>query len=618
MKPLKHLLCALTLLAAGAFVACGDDPESEVAPPAEKVEIVGDWEVVAWLENGTADLSRPGERWTFTAVLVTAGDQAPQPYTYVDGLLRFGIRSYSVRALDEPMIELTADDAAGRTVITLKPYAETPEPCPDPAEGPHEGEIAGCKIYPVDEGAYKDTYLTLTFPAAPQLGTTGHIRIFRASDKAEVDHIDLAEVAAGHVRMTKEVQINTMHDVIGSTALKRYRIVNYDPVTIDGCTLTIRPHYDVLEYNTAYYVTIDKEAISAAGFEGVAAEAWLFTTKEKPTADVVTVGEKGADFRTVQAALDYGHSMSALEIQIQPGQYEEQLFMRYNNNITLRGMGAGPDDVRIFYRNGNDLNGGVGGSTSVSGNPNSKPRIGDKIPYEGGRTVMLIESCDNVRFENLTIENTRGIGAQAEALYNNDNSGDCGLIAVRCKFLGYQDTLNLKGYCWFYDCLIAGDVDFIWGGATAALFEACEIRTMTKGAYIVNARVNQANGYRKGFVFLGCRLTKASGVAAGSSWLARHGEDKSNDNVTYVDCRMDDHIAPAGWHSSDAAKFTPSPMTALHGLKEYGTTTLSGGAYDLSARLSCAYALTAADVEQYYKDRKTILSGYTKNARWEE
>ena len=81
---------------------------------------------------------------------------------------------------------------------------------------------------------------------------------------------------------------------------------------------------------------------------------------------------------------------------------------------------------------------------------------------------------------------------------------------------------------------------------------------------------------------------------------------------------MDGHIAKEGWYKNDELKFTPLPMTAEHGLKEYGTTTLSGGAYDLTSRLSCAYALTAADVESHYKDRATVLSGYTKKAQWTE
>lgn len=510
---------------------------------------------------------------------------------------------------------VSCDDKDDPVTPPVEPGGEPEKPVtPEPAPG----ELNGCLIFPVGEGAYKDACLTLEFETAPTLGASGEIRIFRASDNMEVDRIDMAEVAAGHERMAAGQTIKTTHDVIGPKALRRYRIVNYDPVVVDGNTVTIRPHYDVLDYATEYYVTIGEGVLTAGKFGGVEAGVWSFATKAKPAGATVTVGAKGADFRTVQAALDYGYALgrdAALEIRIQPGQYEEQLFMRYNNNITLKGMGAGPDDVRIFYRNGDDLNGGVGGSTSVTGNDADKPMTGDAIGYAGGRTVMLVESCDNLRFENLTLENTRGIGAQAEALYNNDNSGDCGLAAVNCKFLGYQDTLNLKGYCWFYNCLVAGDVDFIWGGATAALFEQCEIRVMTGGAYIVNARVSSA---RKGFIFLNCRLTKAAGVAAGTSWLARHGEDKSNDNVTYVNCKMDSHIAPEGWYKNDAAKFTPSPMTARQGLKEYGTTTLGGGAYDSASRLSCAYALTADDVESYYKDRATILSGYTKKAQWTE
>lgn len=67
-----------------------------------------------------------------------------------------------------------------------------------------------------------------------------------------------------------------MHDVIGPKGLKRYRIVNYEPVTLDGNTVTIRPHYDVLEYGTEYYVTIDKGALTAEGFVGIAAKEWSF------------------------------------------------------------------------------------------------------------------------------------------------------------------------------------------------------------------------------------------------------------------------------------------------------------------------------------------------------
>ena len=615
MKRFKLLTLLLSLFVGAGAVSCADKDDPATPPLTESVELTGSWKTLSWIEGDTPDADRVGTFWVFTDTEGTIGRAEAVAYVYdvQRASLRIGDTEFHIQQLGSGRLAL---DAAERTVILVRTTGTPGEP-----EEPEPGDLGPCTVSPVGAGAFKDAYLTLEFEAAPTLGTSGEIRIFRADDDTEVDRIDMAEVAKGHERMEKNQIINTMHDVIGPKGLKRYRIVNYEPVTLDGNTVTIRPHYDVLEYGTEYYVTIDKGALTAEGFAGIAAKEWSFSTKAKPRGAVVTVGAENADFRTVQAALDYGYGLgkdAALEIRILPGQYEEQLFMRYNNNITLKGMGAGPDDVRIFYCNGDDLNGGVGGSTSVAGNDADKPKVGDAIGYAGGRGVMLVESCDNLRFENLTLENTRGAGAQAEALYNNDNSGDCGLVAVNCKFLGYQDTLNLKGYCWFYNCLVAGDVDFIWGGATAALFEQCEIRVMNSGAYIVNARVNQANGYRKGFVFLGCRLTKDAGVSAGSSWLARHGEDKSNDNVTFVDCKMDGHIAKEGWYKNDELKFTPLPMTAEHGLKEYGTTTLSGGAYDLTSRLSCAYALTAADVESHYKDRATVLSGYTKKAQWTE
>ena len=463
MKRFKLLTLLLSLFVGAGAVSCADKDDPATPPLTEPVELTGSWKTLSWIEGDTPDADRVGTFWVFTDTEVTIGRAEAVAYVYdvQRASLRIGYTEFHIQQLGSGRLAL---DAAERTVILVRTTGTPGEP-----EEPEPGDLGSCTVSPVGVGAFKDAYLTLEFETAPTLGTSGEIRIFRADDDTEVDRIDMAEVAKGHERMEKNQIINTMHDVIGPKGLKRYRIVNYEPVTLDGNTVTIRPHYDVLEYGTEYYVTIDKGALTAEGFAGIAAKEWSFSTKAKPRGAVVTVGAENADFRTVQAALDYGYGLgkdAALEIRILPGQYEEQLFMRYNNNITLKGMGAGPDDVRIFYCNGDDLNGGVGGSTSVAGNDADKPKVGDAIGYAGGRGVMLVESCGNLRFENLTLENTRGAGAQAEALYNNDNSGDCGLVAVNCKFLGYQDTLNLKGYCWFYNCLVAGDVDFIWGGAT--------------------------------------------------------------------------------------------------------------------------------------------------------
>lgn len=723
MKRFKLRTWVLCLLAAASFAACSDSDEPETnLPPVQypdRAEIIGNWKVTSWLEQGAADESKAGTYWKITEREITVGSDAPTGYTFDKGVLAFGRSAYRVTvgndgrkltleaasgpdrtielaevdqipdepenpddpdfkpigrealygdwrlaeaeaaptyavdgiwSIDEQSIRidrstrpyeytndkrnlLTFDDR--HWLVTLEGEAEARKLTLTAESGTEDGrlvlvpytpEVPGASCFPTEGmAAYKDVRLELTFnEGEPRLGRSGSIRIFDAATNKEVDRIDMADVHQERVKMAKEQIIHTAMDIIGSRKLKRYRIVYYDPVKIEGSRLCITPHYDVLEYEKSYYVTIDREAVEAAGFEGVDKGEWRFTTKAKPTSSTVTVGAENTDFRTVQAALDYGYDLgkdAALTIEIAPGDYEEQLFIRYNNNLTIRGMGATSDDVRIHYANCDNLNGGVGGSTSIAGNEYGKPKAGDAIPYTGGRSVLLIESCDNVRFENLTLENSwyrvSEQNNQSEVLYNNDNNGDNAVLFVRCKLLSRQDTLNLKGYCWFYDCLVAGDVDFIWGGATAALFERCEIRSVTGGGYILQARVSQtsAQGYRMGFVFMECELTRGSGVGANSTYLARKGDD-NEDNITFLNCRMDTHIKAEGWHP--AGPWHPETMNALHGLKEYNSMDLAGRPLDLTKRSRPSYVLSAAEAEQYYKDRAMIFKDYAKKAQFVE
>lgn len=496
-----------------------------------------------------------------------------------------------------------------------------PKPTPDPDPVPTPDPEPVGPYFPTGDNAYKDTTLEIEFESVPTLGTSGLIKIFKA-DGTQVDYIDMADVAAARVRMEKNQTITTAMNVIGNRQVKRYRVVHYDAVKVVGNRVVITPHYDVLDYGATYYVTIDNGVIVADDFEGIADnQTWQFKVKSAPTSATVRVGGKNADFKTIQAALDYGYDCgkdAAVTIEVAEGVYEEQLFIRYNNNLTIKGMGATRDDVVLHYANCDLLNSGVGGSISQEGNLYKRPKAGDVMSNCGGRTVVLIESCDNIRFENMTLENsyykTTTQNSQAEVVYNNDNNGDCGVMFIGCNILSRQDTLNLKGYCWFYDCLVAGDVDFIWGGATAALFEKCEIRSVTSGGYILQARVDQSKGYRAGFIFIDCDITKADGVAAGTTWLAREG-DANEDNITFIDCHMADHIAAGGWKSGT---YHPTTMDAQHGLKEHNSMDMSGNAIDLTKRNKPSYILTDEDVATYYKDRATIFAAYSKSAVWQE
>ncbi|MDR2361917.1 MAG: Ig-like domain-containing protein [Prevotellaceae bacterium] len=450
--------------------------------------------------------------------------------------------------------------------------------------------------------AYIDTYLRIEFPSSPKLGTAGVVAIYQ-SDGLKVDELRLddaqPQLSNGSLYASTKIDLLACSD--------RVRAVNYRPFTVQEKTLVIKPHYGVLEYGKEYYVTIDASVVEDVSFDGVAAGQWTFATKANvPTATSVTVDDDGdADFRTIQAAIAYSVTKGKDEpvtIQIKNGTYEELLFVRNKNNLTL--LGESRAGVVITYDNYDQWNGGTGGSIS-------RPAAGEAIATAGGRAVFLMESCDMLRLENLTLTNSHGPGNQAETMYFNSSYR---LLVVNCNLHSNQDTMNIKGYCWFYNTLVAGDVDFIWGGAQIALFEQCEIRSVTANGYILQARVPAAAD--KGFVFLECRLTKGAGVADNSTWLARSAGNASYyDNISFIRCRMDTHIATAGWYNSPAPN--PTAASASAGWKEYGSMDLNGAALPVSGRLSPASCqLTESEYNAGYKDRATIFAGYTNGSAW--
>jgi pectin methylesterase-like acyl-CoA thioesterase len=263
----------------------------------------------------------------------------------------------------------------------------------------------------------------------------------------------------------------------------------------------------------------------------------------------------------VQGALNFimehGPKDRAVTIQVANGTYEELLFLRGRDNVSI--VGESRDGVLIQYRNYESRNSGSGASQGLA---SASPG--------GGRAVFLVEACDLLVLDTLTLKNTMRrsseLSSQAETIYFNADTGR--LIAKNADFISEQDTLQLKGYAWFYKTLVAGNVDFIWGANHAALFEESEIRSIGDSAgadrgYVVQARsVARAD---KGFVFLRSTFRHGPGPtgndvpsgASAATFLARSsGNPAAWDNVAVVDCDMDDHIDPLGW----AYEISPSPI----------------------------------------------------------
>jgi len=524
-----------------------------------------------------------------------------------------------------------------------------------------------------------DTLLRIGFDEAPALGPNGTVKIHRAFDDAVVDTIDLIDKFAIYDG-TSSIRKLTTHltssrvNVIGGlhTGIDQVRLVNYVPIIISGNTATIYPHNNMLDYGTQYYVTIDAGVlngnINGTPFAGVDANAWTFTTKASAPATYDVADDGSADFATVQGAIDAvpAGNQDPITINIAAGVYQEMLFIRNKNNLTLKG--AESVSTVIQYENCDGFNPGTGAAQAVS-----NPGPGGVLPAgnldAGGRAVLLVSGADLLTLDTLTLKNTHAQNAttlrdgtplsstltyvnyssaitQAETIYFNTGFTSANpasrLIAKHSNFVSFQDTIQVKGWSWFYDCFVTGDVDFIWGNANAALFERCEIKSRfrTNVASVVQSRAYLGYGSSStpadytqsypGFVFVNCALTKEEGDF--TAYLARSpGAPTATssgtppvyyytqyDIIAFINSTMDSHIASQGWS-------TPGPNlagTAVAGWREYNNFTPDGQPVDVSNRLSLSsnppsttgndsIQLESSDAAIFFRDRSSILGGAT-------
>lgn len=516
-------------------------------------------------------------RVPFTAVssdsrVATVGTRAGQ-VRVVPG--KPGAASIAVASAADPAVRTTLAVSVGaRFVMPAKPLDASP--------ASNDRDVA------VDT----PLRIRLSHPAPP--GTTGSVRIYRKRDMTLADVIYPGEEVSA----------------IGTGKLRRY--VRRTHISGNGNELIIRPHGGVLAYDTDYLV--------AVGLEGVHGR-WSFRTrKAAPNGSRLVVDDDGpADFRTVQGALDHAMTSHARStpalLDIRNGSYEELLYLRGRDNLTLRGETR--DGVVIHALNNESLHPGSG-----SGQAAGAPGV------SGGRAVLLVEDADMLTLESLTLRNSterrHSASGQAETIHFNSEAGR--LVARDASFLSEQDTLQLKGYAWFYRTLVAGNVDFIWGANRAALFEQSEIRTVgdsnnpENGGYIVQARTVAATD--PGFVFLDCALTHGPGpagnnVPAGRTFLARSpGTANTWDNVSYIGCKMDSHIAASGWAGSgDIREPAPNPARpdATRGWREHGSTDAAGNPLDLSQRQGGFVLPSRAP----FATRADVFAGFNGGKGWD-
>lgn len=490
------------------------------------------------------------------------------------------------------------------------------------AEGDNK-PAAGYNLTPADgaQQALADTELKITFEGeAPELGTSGLIRIYRMSDHKLVDEISMAE---RRVKIDNGVTaLNTWMDIIGVTptgsSVSR-RVVNYYPARVEGKEFIIKPHQQRLQPDTEYYVTIDREAVDQTDFRGVFGRAWTFKTKPAPTRAAGSVCElkishtdPNADFYTLQGAIDFCATHIDLNapkvFNMDDGIYQEIIYLHDQSNITIKGNAGNNEAVNIQYDTYNEINPGIGEGINID----QFASVGTVISKSGGRSVVMLDgNSDKIRFENVTIENAWGWtlnqNGQAEALYINNKSS----AFINCRMLSFQDTmLPGGGYNWFKDCFIAGATDFIWGSGKVVLFEDCQLHAPTGTRAVMQARVKE--GYL-GYVFLNSRFTVGEGVT--NSTLIYQYEP---DNLTFLNCTFANVYGPNFVNGNNP--LTPSAPTVSTGCKLYNCKLESGTDIYESIPVVVRNTVLKLSDEQYnqhFGTRKTIMSwdGYT-DADW--
>ena len=199
------------------------------------------------------------------------------------------------------------------------------------------------------------------------------------------------------------------------------------------------------------------------------------------------------------------------------------------------------------------------------------------------RTYSLFIDADDVTLENVTVKNSSGYqNGQAIALMVDGND----FRARNCRILSYQDTLFIaplpekefeaRGFvgplekrerihrkAFFENCLVAGSIDFIFGGGMA-YFHDCEIRSLNIHKEI-NGYVcapNTPENERYGFIFDECRFTSEKDMED-SVYLARPWRDHGK--CLIVNSEIGPHIKAEGYHDWDK----PNARLTTQ-FKEYG------------------------------------------------
>lgn len=303
------------------------------------------------------------------------------------------------------------------------------------------------------------------------------------------------------------------------------------------------------------------------------------------------------DFSSVCEAVASIKAGESVEVFIKKGIYKEKIVV----------------DKPYVKFVGEDLNETV--LTYDDGALGIDPETGEPMGTFKTASVHILREGEGFSASNITFENSAGLGdvvGQAVALYV-----DCDKAVFKnCRMVARQDTLltapmhediakepERLNRQYFEDCYIEGDVDFIFGGATA-VFKNCEIcgldRQKELNGYYTAACT--AKGMEFGYVFFDCKFTTDS-ANSGTYYLGRPWREFAK--TVFLNCEMGEHIHKESF--SKWKKFEERSETCY-----YAQYKSFGKGFDEKNVADWTYILTDDEakiytVENIFKDWNPIL-----------
>ncbi|MEU9442627.1 pectinesterase family protein [Streptomyces sp. NPDC048304] len=177
------------------------------------------------------------------------------------------------------------------------------------------------------------------------------------------------------------------------------------------------------------------------------------------------------DFTSVQAAVTAATG-SGRTLVLAPGTYRETVAVDPSRTeMTWIGASENPRDVVIVHDNAAGTPKPGGGTYGTTGSATTT------LQADGFTARWITFANDWLRADHPDITGTQAVAVKVQ--------GDRSAF-LHCRFLGHQDTLYADSMAlsafarqYFRNCYVGGDVDFVFGRATA-VYEQCRFHTLNR------------------------------------------------------------------------------------------------------------------------------------------